>query len=98
MPAQAPALPLTPAQASAPAQAPAPNGPNHRGCRTPGGEHGGRGARLAARCGYPAKVDGVSDLADPGYEINENGGLLPGPGAILAGPTFDEPLSQQYPG
>jgi uncharacterized protein YbjT (DUF2867 family) len=36
----------------------------------------------------------VSDPADPGYEINENGGLLPGPDAILAGPTFDEWLNR----
>jgi uncharacterized protein YbjT (DUF2867 family) len=45
---------------------------------------------LAARRGYPAQIEGVSDPADPGHEINENGGLLPGPGAILAGPTFAE--------
>jgi hypothetical protein len=45
---------------------------------------------LASRRGYPAKIEGVSDPADPGHEINENGGLLPGPGAILVGPTFAE--------
>jgi uncharacterized protein YbjT (DUF2867 family) len=45
---------------------------------------------LASRRGYPAQIEGVSDPADPGHEINENGGLLPGPGAILAGPTFAE--------
>jgi uncharacterized protein YbjT (DUF2867 family) len=45
---------------------------------------------LAARRGHPAKIEGVSDPADPGYELNENGALLPGSGAILAGPTFEE--------
>jgi uncharacterized protein YbjT (DUF2867 family) len=43
---------------------------------------------LASRRGYPAKVEGVSNPADPDRELNENGALLPGPGAILAGPTF----------
>jgi uncharacterized protein YbjT (DUF2867 family) len=47
-------------------------------------------ALLAARRGYPAKVEGVSDPADPDRELNEGGGLLPGPGAILGGPTFEE--------
>jgi uncharacterized protein YbjT (DUF2867 family) len=47
-------------------------------------------AQFAARRGYPAKVEGVSDPADPDRELNEGGGLLPGPGAILAGPTFEE--------
>jgi uncharacterized protein YbjT (DUF2867 family) len=50
-------------------------------------------ALLAARRGYPAKIEGVSDPADPDQEINENGGLLPGAGAILRGPTFEEWLS-----
>jgi uncharacterized protein YbjT (DUF2867 family) len=50
-------------------------------------------ALLASRRGYPAKIEGVSDPADPDREINENGGLLPGPGAILRGPTFEEWLS-----
>ncbi len=45
---------------------------------------------LASRRGYPSKIEGVSDPADPDRELNENGGLLPGPGAILAGPTFEE--------
>ncbi|HKA95815.1 MAG TPA: NAD(P)H-binding protein [Streptosporangiaceae bacterium] len=45
---------------------------------------------LASRRGYPSKIDGVSDPGDPDREINEKGGLLPGPGAILAGPTFEE--------
>ncbi len=47
-------------------------------------------ALLAARRGHPSKIEGVSDPADPDRELNENGGLLPGPGATLAGPTFQE--------
>jgi uncharacterized protein YbjT (DUF2867 family) len=45
---------------------------------------------LAARRGHPSKIEGISDPADPDRELNENGGLLPGPGAILGGPTFQE--------
>jgi uncharacterized protein YbjT (DUF2867 family) len=44
---------------------------------------------LAARRGDPAKIEDVSDPTDPD-NLNENGGLLPGPNAILAGPTFEE--------
>jgi hypothetical protein len=51
---------------------------------------------LASRRGYPSKVVGVSNPADPDGEINENGGLLPGPDTILAGPTFEEWLDQAY--
>jgi hypothetical protein len=35
----------------------------------------------------------VSDPADPDRDVFEKGGLLPGPDAILAGPTFDEWLN-----
>jgi uncharacterized protein YbjT (DUF2867 family) len=42
---------------------------------------------LASRRGHPAKIEGVSDPSDVDG-VNESGGLLPGPGAILAGPTF----------
>ena len=31
-----------------------------------------------------------SDPADPDRDLYENGGLLPGPDATLAGPTFEE--------
>jgi uncharacterized protein YbjT (DUF2867 family) len=41
---------------------------------------------LAARRGAPARVEEVSD-PDAG-ELYESGALLPGPGAVLAGPTF----------
>jgi len=47
-------------------------------------------ALLASRRGYPPKIEGVSNPADPDRELNENGALLPGPGAILTGPTFQE--------
>lgn len=45
---------------------------------------------LTARRGGPVKVEGVSDPADPDRDLYENGGLLPGPDATLAGPTFEE--------
>jgi hypothetical protein len=32
----------------------------------------------------------VSDPADPDARLSESGGLLPGPDATLAGPTFEE--------
>ena len=48
-------------------------------------------ARLvAARRGDPTSVEERSDPADPDRELLENGGLLPGPNAILRGPTFQE--------
>jgi uncharacterized protein YbjT (DUF2867 family) len=45
---------------------------------------------LVARRGEPVRIEGVSNPADPDRDLNENGGLLPGPGATLAGPTFEE--------
>jgi uncharacterized protein YbjT (DUF2867 family) len=45
---------------------------------------------LATRCGDPVRIEGVSDPADPATALYETGGLLPGPDAILAGPTFEE--------
>jgi uncharacterized protein YbjT (DUF2867 family) len=45
---------------------------------------------LVARGGDPVRIEGVSDPADPNTEIYETGGLLPGPDATLAGPTFEE--------
>ena len=47
-------------------------------------------AWLVARRGDPVKVEGVSDPADPDRDLYENGALLPGPHATLAGPTFEE--------
>jgi len=45
---------------------------------------------LAARCGDPVRIEGVSDPADPDGALYEAGALLPGPDATLAGPTFEE--------
>jgi uncharacterized protein YbjT (DUF2867 family) len=53
-------------------------------------------ALFAERRGYPAKVEAVTDLSDPDHELNENGALLPGPDAILAGPTFVEWLKATF--
>ena len=50
---------------------------------------------LVARRGTPVKVQVVRDPADPDADMQATGGLLPGPGARLAGPTFKEWLDQQ---
>jgi uncharacterized protein YbjT (DUF2867 family) len=47
--------------------------------------------RLAARNGDPVHVEAV-DAPDP---LFETGGSLPGPDAVLAGPTFDEWLDSR---
>jgi uncharacterized protein YbjT (DUF2867 family) len=52
---------------------------------------------LVARRGDPVRIEGVSDPADPDRDLFESGGLLPGPDATLAGPTFDEWLDSQVP-
>ena len=52
-------------------------------------------ALLVARRGTPVKVQAVRDPADPDADLQATGGLLPGPGARLAGPTFEEWLAQQ---
>jgi uncharacterized protein YbjT (DUF2867 family) len=46
--------------------------------------------RLVARRGDPVRIETVSDEADPDRDVFEKGGLLPGPNAVLAGPTFEE--------
>jgi uncharacterized protein YbjT (DUF2867 family) len=45
---------------------------------------------LAERRGDSIRIEGVSDPADPDRDLYETGGLLPGPTATLAGPTFEE--------
>ena len=45
---------------------------------------------LVARRGDPVRIEGVSDPSDPDHDVYESGALLPGPGAVLAGPTFEE--------
>jgi len=50
---------------------------------------------LAERRGTPVTVREFRDPADADAELQANGGLLPGPGARLAGPTFAEWLDQK---
>jgi uncharacterized protein YbjT (DUF2867 family) len=45
---------------------------------------------LVTRRGDPVRIEGVSDPNDPDRDVFEQGGLLPGPHATLAGPTFEE--------
>ncbi len=45
---------------------------------------------LAAHRGDPARIEVETDAVNPDAEVWASGGLLPGPGAILAGPTFAE--------
>jgi hypothetical protein len=47
-------------------------------------------ALLLARRGDPTTVKEVSNPDDPDTELYENGSLLPGPHATLAGPTFTQ--------
>jgi uncharacterized protein YbjT (DUF2867 family) len=50
---------------------------------------------LTARHGASTRVEEVSNPDDPDRELYENSGLLPGPDARLAGPTFEEWLDAQ---
>jgi uncharacterized protein YbjT (DUF2867 family) len=45
---------------------------------------------LASRRGDTARIEGASNPDDPDSVLSENGALLPGPHATLAGPTFEE--------
>ena len=55
-------------------------------------------ARLfAARRGDPARVESAGEPADADGRVMAAGGLLPGPGATLAGPTFEEWLAKMIP-
>ncbi len=49
---------------------------------------------LAARRGNGLHVIGVSDPDNPEHVLMANGDLLPGPGAVLAGPTFEQWLDE----
>jgi uncharacterized protein YbjT (DUF2867 family) len=51
---------------------------------------------LAARRGDPVRIEGISNPADPDGDLYEDGALLPGPHAILAGPTFEEWLDSEH--
>jgi uncharacterized protein YbjT (DUF2867 family) len=46
--------------------------------------------RLVAWRGESVTIEEISNPDDSDRELNEQGGLLPGPGAKLAGPTFEE--------
>jgi uncharacterized protein YbjT (DUF2867 family) len=48
---------------------------------------------LVSRRGEHVHVEGVTDPTDPASELYVSGALLPGPGATLAGPTFEEWLA-----
>ena len=50
---------------------------------------------LAAHHGEAVRIEGVSNSDDPDGALYESGALLPGPQAILAGPTFEEWLKGQ---
>jgi uncharacterized protein YbjT (DUF2867 family) len=53
-------------------------------------------ARLvAARRSDPVRIEAVSDPDDPEQALYASGALLPGPDAVLAGPTFEQWLSNQ---
>lgn len=45
-------------------------------------------ALVLAHRGDPARVEGVSDPGDPDGVLYEAGRILPGPDAVIAGPTF----------
>jgi uncharacterized protein YbjT (DUF2867 family) len=45
---------------------------------------------LVDRRGEQVRIEGVSNPEDPDRDLNENGALLPGPDATLAGPTFED--------
>ncbi|MFL5494375.1 MAG: SDR family oxidoreductase [Gemmatimonadales bacterium] len=52
--------------------------------------------RLAAKRGDAVRIEAVSSTDDPDGPLYESGGLLPGPHAMLAGPTFDEWLEHTF--
>lgn len=52
---------------------------------------------LVSRRGDDVRIEALSDPADPIARIGESGGLLPGPDAKLAGPTFEEWLEVAVP-
>jgi len=51
---------------------------------------------LASRRGDPVRIEGVPVPADFYGDLYESGALLPGPGATLAGPTFEEWVRREY--
>jgi hypothetical protein len=55
----------------------------------------GAATLLAARRGEPMRFEGVTNPADPDSALYANGGLLPGPDATLAGPTYADWLEAE---
>jgi uncharacterized protein YbjT (DUF2867 family) len=49
---------------------------------------------LAARRGDSVRIEEVSDPDDPEQALYASGALLPGPDAVLAGPTFEQWVAQ----
>jgi uncharacterized protein YbjT (DUF2867 family) len=45
---------------------------------------------LVDRRGDQLRIEGVHDPSDPEHELYASGALLPGPGASLTGPTFED--------
>jgi uncharacterized protein YbjT (DUF2867 family) len=52
---------------------------------------------LVARLGDSVRIEEAAGPSDPYASLHETGALLPGPGALLAGPTFEEWLDATYP-
>jgi hypothetical protein len=52
--------------------------------------------RLVARRGDGIRVEEVANASDPDRALYENGALLPGPDALLGGPTFDAWLERAF--
>ena len=50
---------------------------------------------LVARRGDSIRIEGATNPADPDGDLYEQGALLPGPHATLAGPTFEEWLESE---
>jgi uncharacterized protein YbjT (DUF2867 family) len=50
---------------------------------------------LASRAGRHVKIEPADDPSDPATQLMEAGALLPGPGARLVGPTFEQWLERQ---
>jgi uncharacterized protein YbjT (DUF2867 family) len=74
-----------------PAAARGPNGAPLLEIAGPREENLAEAARLlAAHRGEQVRIEGVSNPDDPDEALYESGALLPGPDAILAGPTFEQ--------
>lgn len=55
----------------------------------------GAATQLAAHRGESVRFEGVTNPADPDGALYESGGLLPGPDATLAGPTYADWLESE---